>query len=72
MDQKIAVIHQHPFSVLVALNADRILAFFLEFLLDFVRDRLNLPRVCSGANDEVIRESRRFANVEDADVPGLL
>src|ERR1700758_5133378 len=47
VDQEIAVIHQHPFGVLVAFDACRVLALLFQRLLDLIRDRLDLPGVRS-------------------------
>lgn len=72
MDQVAAVIHQHPFRIMVAFNAQGMLAKLLELHLDFIRDGLNLAGVGAAAYNEVIGERRNLAQVEGYYVARLL
>ncbi len=45
VNDEIAVVHQNPFGVLVAFDADRLFAVLLQLLGDGVTDRLNLPLI---------------------------
>jgi len=47
------------------------LADFLEFLLNLVGDRLDLPRIRAGANDESVREGGDVPHIQDGDLSGL-
>ncbi len=71
VDQKIAVVGQNPFRILVSLDAIRLLADGHELLADFVADGLNLARVGAGADHEIIGERRDRAQIEHAYVHGL-
>lgn len=58
MDQKITVVGQHPFRLVIALDAERQLARLFEPELHFVTDGLNLARIVPRADDEVVSERR--------------
>lgn len=72
MHQEIAVVHQNPLGIAVAFDAGWALALFLELFANFIGDRLRLPRVSSGADEEKIGEGGLFAQIKDHDVAGLL
>ncbi len=72
MDQKVAVIDQYPFALLVAFDAGGMLALFLKPKADLVGDGLILADVRPRANDKVIGERSNSAQVENFDVGGFL
>jgi hypothetical protein len=73
VDQQVAVIGQHPFGLVVTLDADGQLAgLLLQLEADFVADGLNLARVGAGRDDEEIGERGDAGEVQNQDVGGFL
>ena len=72
MHQEVAVIHQYPFRRIISFNADRQLPDLLQALLNLIANRVPLPRVRNGADDEVIRERGNLAEIENTQVKGFL
>jgi hypothetical protein len=70
--QKIAVIHEDPFGVLVALDVERTFTDIDEVLTDSVADGLNLTGIRSVADDETVGEGRDLAEVQNANVLSFL
>jgi hypothetical protein len=70
--QKIAVIHQDPFGVLVALDAERTFTDIEEVLPDSVADGLDLTGIRSVADDETVGEGRDLAEVQNANILSFL
>jgi hypothetical protein len=68
VNDEIRVVHQDPLGLLVAFEADGQFAALFQPLGDFVRNRLNLPRVRARADDKVIGERGDSAQIEDFDV----
>jgi hypothetical protein len=68
MHQKIAVVHQDPLGVLVALDAEGPLADLNEVFPNGIADRLNLAGVRSVTNDETVGEGSDLAKVENTNV----
>ena len=56
MHQKITVVHQHPFGLVVAFHADRKFSLVLELQPDLVGDGLDLARVGARAHHKIIGE----------------
>src|SRR5207249_3097942 len=66
---EVEVVEEDPLRSLDALDERRTLPHVLaERLLDAVGDGGDLPRILSGADDEVVREPFRFSQVEHDDV----
>lgn len=59
MDHEIHVVEQYPLSLLVALDVCRTRACLCESLLYFIRDGLNLPRVATRTDHEVVGKAAR-------------
>lgn len=72
MDDEISVVDQDPFGVVVAFKARREFALAFQALRDLIGNRLDLPRVGAGADQEVIGEGSCFADIEHDNVPRLL
>jgi hypothetical protein len=68
VDQEVAVIHQDPLGILISLDADRPLALFFQFLADRIANSLDLARVGSVADDEVVGEGCYSAQIENSNV----
>lgn len=71
MKHKIAVVEQNPIRILVALNAHRAQALFLEVALHGICDGLYLATICTGADDEVVGEGADGANMEHFQIHGF-
>src|SRR5437588_725894 len=71
VNQVVAIIRQHPFGILVSLDADRALAGFLQLCTDLFADGLNLSRIGARADDEEVGEGRDFTQIEDDYILGL-
>ncbi len=72
MNQEIAVVDQHPFGVLIALDAGRVFAELSQLRLNFVGDGLDLPGIGAGAHQEVIGERGDLAHIQQHEVSRLL
>jgi hypothetical protein len=72
VDQIIPVIRQYPFGVGEAFYADGIFATSFQLLADFFHDGLDLLGIASAADDEKIGERGDFAQVQNANIEGLL
>lgn len=68
MNDQIPIIHQDPFGVVVAFDADGEFASRFYLKVDFVADSLILPYVVSGTNQEVIRETGDLFQIEDYEI----
>lgn len=71
MDDKIAVVSQNPFSVVVAFDIGGPLTGFGEVRPNGVADGLNLTRVVARADDEMIGKRSELAKVQDTNVRSL-
>lgn len=73
MDHEVHVVQQHPLRLLIALDMSGPQPGAGESLLYFIRDGLNLPRVATGADDEIIGEAAgRLVQLEHGEVFGFL
>lgn len=72
MNQIIPEIGQDPFGIREAFYADGVFAAFVELLPDLFADGLDLLRIAPAANHEEVGKRRYFAQIEHADVEGLL
>lgn len=72
MNNEVAIVGQHPFSVLESFHAGGELLAFGELLADFLADGLDLPGIRPGADYEEISERGNLAQVENAYIVGLL
>src|SRR5208283_1439709 len=73
VDDKIHVIEQYPFRLLVALLVRDAQAHLFEALIYRVGNGLNLPRVGSAAHDKVVGErTRALLQFENGELFGLL
>lgn len=73
MHDEIPVVDQRPPPVAQSFHAQRAgAALLLQRLLDVLRQRGDLPVRAPGAEQEVVRVSGEFANVQRADVLALL
>jgi hypothetical protein len=70
--QKIAVIHEDPFGVLVALDAERTFTDSDEVLPDGIADGLDLTGIRSVADDEAVGEGSDLAEVQNANILSFL
>jgi len=66
MDDEIAIVGQNPLGVVDSFDTDSPLAPFLEPLLDFLGNRLDLTRVGAGGDDKIIRKGCHLAQIEHA------
>ena len=71
VDDKVAIIHQHPFGILMTFDVRRTFAGIGEALADLVADGLDLARIAAGADDEVVGKRGNLAQVENGDVGGF-
>jgi hypothetical protein len=72
VNHEVHVIQQHPVSLLVALDRVGVDSGLPESLLHLIRDGLNLPRVATRADYEVIGEcSRGLIHLQNGDILGL-
>ena len=69
---EIDIIQQHPLRPVVAFHIVRVVAVALEAQLDVVGDRLDLPRVGAGADQEIIGETGDLSQVENYQIQGFL
>jgi hypothetical protein len=72
MNQIVAVVEQHPLSVLIAFYAVWPLTQFSQLGFDFIGNRLNLPGVCAATDDKEIGKRSDFTKIQDNNVFGLL
>src|SRR5262245_12200965 len=72
VEDEIEVVDEDPLCPIVALDERRLRAAAAERLLDGVGDRLDLPDVGPGADDEEIGERRCLAEIEHEHVERLL
>ena len=72
MNQVVSVVRQDPLGVRKTFHADRIFAAPVQLLADLFHDRLDLLGVASATDDEEVREAGDFAQVQDANIKGLL
>ena len=66
----LAVVDQHPAAVALALAADRLGADLAQLVLDLVDDRLDLPVVAAGGEQEGVGDGELLADVEGDEVGG--
>ena len=72
MDQVIAKIGEYPLRIVVAFDADRMLAALCQLQADLFADGLNLLRIGAGTDQEEIGERGYVPEVEDSDVNRFL
>ena len=73
MNHEVRVIQQYPVGLAIALDMGRADTAFRESLLYLIRDGLNLPRVATRADDEVIRKGTGgLIHLQNGDFFGLL
>jgi hypothetical protein len=65
VNDEIAVIHENPFSGVVAFDAVRQLAGLFQLFFDLVGDRVRLSWIRGGADDEEIGKRSDFAEVQN-------
>jgi hypothetical protein len=68
VNDKIAVVGQNPLGVVQPFHTERPLTDFLEALLHFLGNGLNLTRVGAGGDDEVVGKRGHVAQIEDANL----
>lgn len=72
MDHEVHVVQQDPLRLFVALDVGGPQTGAGESLLHLIRDGLNLPRVATGANNEIIGEAAgRLVQFEHGEVLGF-
>ena len=72
MDDEVAVVHQNPFGGIIAFHADRQFSRFLQLLSNFIGNRMALPCIGNGTDQEVIGERSDFSKVENSQVKSFL
>src|ERR1044071_262403 len=73
VDDEVAEVDQDPAARRRPLDEERLHALVGAHLLhDAVGDRMRLPLVRGGAEDEVVGDRRQLADLEDVEVEGLL
>src|SRR6266567_1800417 len=72
MDYDVEVVEQHPAPLALALAPRRLGARLGELVLDLVDDRLDLPVVRGGAEQECVSDHELLADVVRDDVGGQL
>lgn len=72
VDDEVPVVHEYPFGVVVAFEADRQFAEIFHLQMHFVADRLILASVGTAADYEVVGEACHLTQVEDYNVLGFL
>jgi len=73
VNHEVDVIQKHPLGLVVPLDVGRSNSGLSESLLYLIRDGLNLPRVATRADDEVIGERPgSFVHFQDGNVFGFL
>lgn len=72
MNHEVHVIQEHPLSLGIALDVGGADSGFRESLLYLIRDGLNLPRVATRTDDEVISEGTGgLVHLQNRDFFGL-
>ena len=71
MNDDLAGVDQHPFTRLLALDAEDRRAGLLQLVADVVRERLHLPVGFGGGDDERVVKTGELTDVEDGNVAGL-
>jgi len=71
VDEKVAVIAQHPFTLFVALDTRRKLSAPFQLLADFVGDGLILARVRACADDKIVGKTGDAREVQNLDIGSL-
>ncbi len=72
MNHEVDIVQQHPVGLAVALDMGGTDPGLPESLLYLIRDGLNLPRVATRADDEVIGECPGgFIHLQDGDIFGF-
>ena len=54
MDQKVSIIHQNPFAVIVAFDAGRQFAQFFYLFVDVIANRTSLARIGHGTDHKEV------------------
>jgi len=73
VDHEIHIVQQDPLRLFVALDMGGLQPGAGESLLYLIRDGLNLPRVATGANNEIIGEAAGgFVQLEHSEILGFL
>ncbi len=73
MNQQVAVIRKNPFGLIVAFHALRQLGgVFLQLHAYLVGDSLNLPLICSRADDEIVRKRSNPGEIQNPNIGGFL
>ena len=73
MNHEVNVIQQHPLGLVIALDMSGTDSGLPESLLYLIRDGLNLPRVATRADNEVIGKCPgSLIHLQDGDVLGFL
>ena len=72
MNHEVDVIQKHPLGLAIPLDVGGTNPGLPESLLYLIRDGLNLPRVATRADDEVIsKRPGRFVHFQDGDIFGF-
>lgn len=72
MNEEVPIVHQHPFGIVISLDAERALTPLRHLRSHFVADRLNLALVRAGTDHEVVSEGCDLPQIEHADVNRFL
>ena len=72
VDNEVAVVHEYPFCGFIAFDAGSQLAHRFQLLLNFIADRMALPRIGNRADEKEIGERGDLAEVENSYVQRLL
>jgi hypothetical protein len=73
VDQKIAVIGEDPFRLVIAFHAvGQFSGLLFELEAYLVRDGLDLPLIVSGADDEIVSKAGDAGEVKNFDIGRLL
>ena len=71
MDDQESVIEQHPFSAAATFTVRDAAAGAMQTLFDRVADGLHLRRATAGAEQKVVREGSRAAQIQHGNIQSL-
>ena len=72
MDDEVSVVHQNPLRCIIAFHTDRQLSRLLQLLSNFIGNRVALPWIGNGTDQEVVSERGDFSKIENPQVESFL